>query len=277
MKIKSDNYTVGDLAKFYGVSTDTVRLYDRKGVLLSQKNDENNYRIYGRDDMIVMDFIIKLRMLDISLPDIKKITEDFTIEEIREYSVKKIDEIEKEIQRLSALKRKTEGFVKTIEDIENGLGKITVEESPTVILRDIKDGAAAANRRLESLGLDNISLLAVYGQHAIDPEHMKLAAQVETRDVAADYYMSKEDDKGVSQAADFPHEEFIVLPRKLCIHTIVKAVPYQEYDFHYKALEYAKAHNFKLTGYDLNRTLLSKSKGIHCADYYECMFFLDPQ
>ena len=30
MKIKADNYTIGDLAKFYGVSTDTIRLYDKK-------------------------------------------------------------------------------------------------------------------------------------------------------------------------------------------------------------------------------------------------------
>ena len=60
MKIKADNYTIGDLAKFYGVSTDTIRLYDKKGVLLSQKNDENNYRIYSRDDMIMMDYIVKL-------------------------------------------------------------------------------------------------------------------------------------------------------------------------------------------------------------------------
>lgn len=277
MKIKSDNYTVGDLAKFYGVSTDTVRLYDRKGVLLSQKNDENNYRIYGRDDMIMMDFILKLRMMDISLPDIKKITEDFSIEQIREYGTDKVDEIEKEIQRLSALKARTERFVMTMKNIEDNLGKITVEESPVLILRDVKDGAAAAISCLDSLGLYNIPLLTMYGKHFFDPEYMKLAAQVETRDVAADYYISQEDGKGVSQAADFPCGEFIVLPKRLCIHTIVKTLPYKEYDFHYRVLEYAKAHNFKLTGENVNRTLLSKSKGIHCADYYDCLFFIEPQ
>ncbi len=65
MKIKADNYTIGDLAKFYGCPRIPSGCTTKKGVLLSQKNDENNYRIYSRDDMIMMDYIVKLRMLEI--------------------------------------------------------------------------------------------------------------------------------------------------------------------------------------------------------------------
>ena len=36
-----------------------------------------------------------------------------------------------------------------------------------------------------------------------------------------------------------------------------------------------KAHCFKLTGENLNRTLLAKSKGVYCADYYECWYFIE--
>lgn len=276
MKIKSDNYTVGDLAKFYGVSTDTVRLYDKKGILISEKNDENNYRIYSRDDMIVMDFIVKLRMMDISLTDIKSITGDFDLSQIHDYSIDKIHEIEDEIQRLSALKAKMESFADSIENIEANLGKVMVRQRPVFILRDIKDSIAETNRCFEALGLDTMPRLTVYGNNAFDPRNMKLARDVETRSDAADYYMSQEDNRGITKNSDFPKEGFLVLPSKLCIHTLIKALPEHEYDFLYKIREYAERHNFRLTGEIVNRTVLTKSKGIHCADYYECWYSIDP-
>lgn len=275
MKIKDGNYTIGDLAKFYGVSTDTIRLYDKKGVLLSQKNDENNYRIYSRDDMIMMDYIVKLRMLEIPLTDIRKITGDFSIEETREYCLHKIGQIEEELERLSSLKAKTEKLLTSVEAIETHLDKITVCESPVFILRDIKDGVATANEYLARLDLETIPMLTVYGSNAFAPEMMKMASQAETRASVADYYISQEDDRGVTKREDFPHEDFIVVPPMLGIHTIIKALPEGEYDFHYKIEEYAKKHHFRLTGKNLNRTLLAKSKGVYCADYYECWYFIE--
>lgn len=275
MKIRDDNYTVGYLAKFYGVSTDTVRLYDKKGVLLSEKNDENNYRIYSRDDMIMMDFIVKLRTLDIPLSDIKKITGDLGIEETHAYCLEKIKQIEEEIERLSALKEKTEELVTSINAIHSHLDKVTVRESPVFILRDIEDGIAAANERFETLGLNTMPMLTVYGSNAFNPQTMKMASQIGTRASVADYYICQEDNRGITKRADFPHDEFTVVPSKLGIHTIVKALPKQEYDFHYKIKEYAMAHQFKLTGENLNRTLLAKSKGVYCADYYECWYFIE--
>lgn len=275
MKIRDDNYTVGYLAKFYGVSTDTVRLYDKKGVLLSEKNDENNYRIYSRDDMIMMDYIVKLRTLDIPLSDIKKITGDLDIEETHAYCLEKIKQIEEEIERLSALKEKTEELVTSIAAIHSHLDKVTVRESPIFILRDIEDGIAAANERFETLGLNTMPMLTVYGSNAFNPQTMKMASQIGTRASVADYYICQEDNRGITKRADFPHDEFTVVPSKLGIHTIVKALPKQEYDFHYKIKEYAMAHQFKLTGENLNRTLLAKSKGVYCADYYECWYFIE--
>ena len=96
-----------------------------------------------------------------------------------------------------------------------------------------------------------------------------------TRASVADYYISKEDDRGVTKCDDFPYEDYIVVPSKLGIRTIIKALPEQEYDFHYIIEEYAKKHYFKLTGKVLNRTLLAKSKGVYCADYYECWYFIE--
>ena len=60
MKYKLDDYKVGEIAKFYGVSVDTVRFYDRKGVLRPEKKTDNNYRSYNKEEFITMDYICLL-------------------------------------------------------------------------------------------------------------------------------------------------------------------------------------------------------------------------
>ncbi len=72
MKYKLDDYKVGEIAKFYGVSVDTVRFYDRKGVLKPEKKSDNNYRTYNKEEFISMDYIMRLRSLGISIENIKK-------------------------------------------------------------------------------------------------------------------------------------------------------------------------------------------------------------
>ena len=67
MKYKLDDYKVGEIAKFYGVSVDTVRFYDRKGVLKPEKKSDNNYRTYNKEEFISMDYIMRLRSLGISI------------------------------------------------------------------------------------------------------------------------------------------------------------------------------------------------------------------
>ena len=49
-------YHIGELAAYYGVSSDTLRLYDKKGIL-SPKKDVNGYRVYSREDMIFLDYV----------------------------------------------------------------------------------------------------------------------------------------------------------------------------------------------------------------------------
>ena len=45
-------YTIGQLAKLAGISTKTLRVYERKGLLLPERNEENDYRIYGEEAML---------------------------------------------------------------------------------------------------------------------------------------------------------------------------------------------------------------------------------
>ncbi len=58
---------IGELAREVGVSTDTVRFYERSGWLPRAARRDNDYRDYGPNDVEHLRLLIELRRLDIPL------------------------------------------------------------------------------------------------------------------------------------------------------------------------------------------------------------------
>jgi DNA-binding transcriptional MerR regulator len=64
---------IGELAEAVGVSTDTVRFYERSGWLPRASRRENAYREYSQADVEHLRLIIDLRRLDLRLEDAARI------------------------------------------------------------------------------------------------------------------------------------------------------------------------------------------------------------
>jgi DNA-binding transcriptional MerR regulator len=64
---------IGELAAAVGVSTDTVRFYERSGWLPRASRRDNAYREYGPADVEHLRLIIDLRRLDLPLEDAARI------------------------------------------------------------------------------------------------------------------------------------------------------------------------------------------------------------
>ncbi|HET9879538.1 MAG TPA: MerR family transcriptional regulator [Candidatus Limnocylindria bacterium] len=64
---------IGQLARDLGVSADTLRFYERSGVLPRPERRENGYRDYGPPDVERLRLLIELRRLDIPIPDAARI------------------------------------------------------------------------------------------------------------------------------------------------------------------------------------------------------------
>lgn len=64
---------IGELARQVGVSTDTVRFYERSGWLPRAPRRDNDYREYGEPDIEHLRLLIDLRRLEIPLEDAAKI------------------------------------------------------------------------------------------------------------------------------------------------------------------------------------------------------------
>ena len=64
---------IGELAQRVGVSTDTVRFYERAGWLPPPARRHNDYREYGEADAEHLRLLIDLRRLDVPLDDAAQI------------------------------------------------------------------------------------------------------------------------------------------------------------------------------------------------------------
>ncbi|APB71153.1 MerR family DNA-binding transcriptional regulator [Paenibacillus polymyxa] len=66
-----DYYKISEISKLYGIGIDSLRYYEKLGVLKPQR-DVNSYRIYGLNDMYKLNIIRDLRLLDFSMQQIKE-------------------------------------------------------------------------------------------------------------------------------------------------------------------------------------------------------------
>ncbi len=64
---------IGELAREVGVSTDTVRFYERSGWLPRASRRDNDYRDYGPADVEHLRLLTDLRRLDLPLDDAARI------------------------------------------------------------------------------------------------------------------------------------------------------------------------------------------------------------
>lgn len=63
--------TIGEAAKAAGTKPETVRYYERLGVLPAPRRTESNYRVYGPADVRRLLFLRKGRALGFSLDDLQ--------------------------------------------------------------------------------------------------------------------------------------------------------------------------------------------------------------
>jgi len=66
---------IGELAKVTGVSRDTIRLYEKRGMLtaVTRPNKWNNYKDYGDDNLKRIQIVKYLKRFSFTLKEIKEV------------------------------------------------------------------------------------------------------------------------------------------------------------------------------------------------------------
>ncbi|MFQ5453255.1 MAG: MerR family transcriptional regulator [Candidatus Zixiibacteriota bacterium] len=107
--MKKENLHSGELAKLAGVNKETIRYYEKKGMLNKPKRSLSGYRTFTEDDLNRLVFIKNAQQLGFTLKEIKELLQiadgKFTgCEEVRKIAQNRLDFINTQIESLSKLK-----------------------------------------------------------------------------------------------------------------------------------------------------------------------------
>ena len=72
-EILNMSYSINELAKLAGISTRTLRYYDKQGLLKARRNPENNYRYYEESEVDQLQKILFLKLFNLPLEQIKQV------------------------------------------------------------------------------------------------------------------------------------------------------------------------------------------------------------
>lgn len=115
-KDPSKTYTIGQLAKAAEVNIQTVRFYERKGILKPARRLESKYRLYDSDSLKRLQFIKQAKAIGFSLHEIQSLL-DLRVRsidrcnQVRTKAERKIEDVRQRIFHLKKLERTLKGLI----------------------------------------------------------------------------------------------------------------------------------------------------------------------
>ena len=101
---------ISELENRVGITKQNIRFYEKKGLLLPARNEENNYRQYTEEDVKTLQVVKMLRKLDISIEDIARILNG-------EVSLPKV--IEPHLEVLQKKQRELDASIEVCKSLRN--------------------------------------------------------------------------------------------------------------------------------------------------------------
>lgn len=73
--METKTYSIRDMARLSGRSADTLRYYEKIGLLDRVRREPNGYRLYSDADLAWIAFLDRLRATDMSIADMRRFAE----------------------------------------------------------------------------------------------------------------------------------------------------------------------------------------------------------
>jgi MerR family mercuric resistance operon transcriptional regulator len=105
-----ESLTIGKVARLAGIGVETVRFYERQGLIDKPMRRESGYRQYSEDIVRRLRFIKRAKELGFTLKEIKdllalQLESDRTCADVRRRAEVKIDDIEQRVRTLQRMKK----------------------------------------------------------------------------------------------------------------------------------------------------------------------------
>jgi MerR family mercuric resistance operon transcriptional regulator len=107
---RSEGLSIGRLAERTGVNLETIRYYERVGMLPAPPRTRGGHRVYGREHVMRLNFVRRSRELGFPLRDVRALLRlvdggDNTCAQVRDLTERQLVEVRRKIADLGRLER----------------------------------------------------------------------------------------------------------------------------------------------------------------------------
>lgn len=247
-----DQFLIGELAKIFNTTTDTLRHYDKMSLLKPYQSQDNNYRYYDISSMFKLSRILFLKNLDISLKEIKEYMNNKKTDQLLNMLKKKNNDIDQQIQKLTNLKYKINAKLELMENARTKLGKITIET--------LEERQGIFLKTIDAKDSSEVKEIFKRNEHYLKISSWLVEGQVYTS-------LPKEDmDKGIfnqfryfveiSPTKQHTDIHLITLPKSQHVCMTVNG-PYTDLVKHYKTLaDWIKDNGYEIAGDSIEHNIV---------------------
>ena len=129
-------YKIGEASKFLGMTNDTLRYYERKGIIAPQRDEESGYRYYDSWDINMLLDSMLFRSYGFSVLDITSMINMDDLDKYIERCHKQEENLESIIEEYQKKLRYLEEYSAGLKKINNTLGVFNLTESPALLFQE---------------------------------------------------------------------------------------------------------------------------------------------
>lgn len=256
-------WTIGEMAKLFSVSTDTLRYYEKAGLLSSGRHPENGYRYYSYDDLFVFMDILLFRNMGVAVKDIRPMVTAMDLGDIKHVLLQNEGLIEEKIAALGRQRKLLAQMTDQYELCEQQLGRFSLVPSPVFKSKFLREQADDMIRMIRQYKPDRSWLYSVRYTLLLTPDELLCKRSFASAQIGISFDEATLDGFDASV-----RQEFSALPAGECLYTIL-GTDYSDREnaVLVKALAWLQEQDRKVKGPLLGRYLASVHKdGL---DYYE--------
>lgn len=124
------NYTISEISRLFGIGIDSLRYYERLGIISPQRG-ANGYRLYDLDDIYKLSLIKDLRRLDMPMKQIKTYLDNQTLATTRTLLNDEAQLLRERIRELEDDLRTVHDHIRELEDVvTRPVGTIELARKP---------------------------------------------------------------------------------------------------------------------------------------------------
>lgn len=257
-----EKYLIGHVSHLLNISKDTLRYYDKLGIVSPKKDTGNGYRYYTLEDLLTLSYVLVLRDLKIPLESIKHFITQNTLRDFATLLETQEALVDEKIAKLLKLKEKVISFKNQIEIAETLHTTITQSYSPPLVFqRTTKEWDAH------------------YADYLSEMENNPtLTAPLFSLIVSKDFLIPNFNDatysfgvSGIVKDLSDSHtlHAYTYLPPTLCLHTVIQATDIISPDDLKIIHDYMEQNPVTICGDLIARNIAFEHKNETPIDYYE--------